>query len=148
MKVVIANDHRGVELKRKLIEYLNEKNYIVENYGTDDSISVDYPVYAFKVGEAIVKKEADLGILICGTGIGMSIAANKVKGIRCAHVTNVLEAQLCRMHNNANVIAISENTDLKTAEEIVLTFLQTDFSNEERHINRINLIDEYEVNNA
>ena len=104
--------------------------------------SVDYPDYAFKIGESIANKGIKLGILICKTGIGMSIACNKVRGVRCAKVDNVEEAKLTRLHNNSNVIAISALN--KNALEIVKTFLDTEFSNEERHIRRINKITEYE----
>lgn len=136
----IASDHAGFELKEKLKKDL--KDYQIIDYGTMVDTSVDYPDYAFKIGESIANKGIKLGILICKTGIGMSIACNKVRGVRCAKVDNVEEAKLTRLHNNSNVIAISALN--KNALEIVKTFLDTEFSNEERHIRRINKITEYE----
>ena len=120
--------------KEDIINYLNEFGYEVLTPDIPNNDQDDYPDFAYKVSEMVVSKKADLGILICGTGIGMSIAANKVKGIRCAHVTNVEEAKLSKMHNNANVMALgAKNPD---AIEMVKTFLETSFSNEERHIRR------------
>lgn len=146
MKIVIANDHKGLKLKNSLINFLEKKGYEVDNIGTDELASVNYPEYAFKVGKLVSKNESDFGILICGTGIGMSIAANKVKGIRCALVNNSRDAKLTREHNDANVLALSSNLSFYTTKKIVLTFLQTNFSNDERHLNRINLIKDYEEN--
>ena len=138
----IGSDHAGYELKEKIKKYLNELDYQVIDYGTMINTSVDYPDYAFKVGESIASKGIQLGILVCKTGIGMSIACNKVKGVRCAKVDNVEEAYLTRFHNNSNVLAISSMNP--NALEIVKTFLETKFSNEERHVRRINKISEYE----
>lgn len=142
MNIGIANDHRGFKLKQKLTNFLKEKGYNIIDYGTSSDISVDYPVYAFKVGEAIRDNKIDFGILICGTGIGMSIACNKVKNVRCAKVSSIDEAILSRQHNDANVIAISENTE--DALEIIITFLNTKFSNEEKHIRRVEMINNYD----
>lgn len=138
MKIGIGNDHRGVKLKEKIMKYLHDNGITCINYGTDSEESTDYVDYAVKVGNAINNKEIDLGILICGTGIGMSIAANKIKGIRCARVVNVNETVLAREHNMSNVIALSENTP--DYENIVKTFINTKESNEERHIRRVNKI--------
>ena len=143
MIIGIANDHAGVKRKNEIISYLNELGYEVKNYGTDIEESTDYPLYAFKIGEAINNKEIDLGILICHTGIGMSIAANKVKNIRCAKVDSNDDAFLARSHNNANVIALNDSKNIDEVKQIVKTFLETPFSNEERHERRINLINEY-----
>ena len=140
--IFLGADHRGYELKEKIKKYLNELDYQVIDYGTMVNTSVDYPDYAFKVGESIASKGIQLGILVCKTGIGMSIACNKVKGVRCAKVDNVEEAYLTRFHNNSNVLAISSMNP--NALEIVKTFLETKFSNEERHVRRINKISEYE----
>ncbi len=141
MKIGIASDHRGVILKEKIKNYLNSKYQIID-YGTNSIESVDYPQYAYKIGEAVHDKKIDLGILICGTGIGMSIACNKVKGVRCAKVNDKEEAFLARNHNNANVIALSEKiTDYK---EIIDTFLTTNFSDEEKHHRRVEMIDNYD----
>lgn len=145
MKILIANDHRGIKLKNKLQNYLIKSNYTVENLGTDTKESVDYPTLAFTLSEKI--NNDTLGILICGTGIGMSIAANKVKGIRCAKVSNVHEARLCREHNNANVIAISSNLSTIKAKKIIKNFIETKFSNDDRHQKRINIIEDYERGN-
>ena len=107
MTIGIGNDHRGYELKKQLIEYLKENKYEIKDLGSNSNQPTDYPIYAFKVGEAINNKQIDLGILICRTGIGMSIACNKVKGIRCGKVDNKEEARLCKVDNNCNVIALS-----------------------------------------
>lgn len=143
MKIGIGNDHRGYELKKQITEYLESLGYDVINYGSDSEESVDYPIYAFKVGEAIKNKEIDRGILICRTGIGMSIACNKVKGVRCAKVDNVEEAALTRIDNDSNVIAISYVKNIAEIKEILKTFLEIKFSEEERHARRIKLIDTY-----
>lgn len=144
MKIGIGSDHKGYMLKNKLISYLKEKGYDVVDYGTDSEQSVDYPVYAFKVGESVRAKNTDLGILICGTGIGMSIACNKVKGIRCAKVDNKEEAYLTRFHNNSNVMALSSKLSFSKIKKIAFTYIETPFSNEERHIRRIEMIDKYD----
>ncbi|MBP3461704.1 MAG: RpiB/LacA/LacB family sugar-phosphate isomerase [Bacilli bacterium] len=143
MKIGIGNDHRGYELKKQITEYLESLGYDVINYGSDSEESVDYPIYAFKVGEAIKNKEIDRGILICRTGIGMSIACNKVKGVRCAKVDNVEEAALTRIDNDSNVIAISYVKNITEIKEILKNFLEIKFSEEERHVRRIKLIDTY-----
>ena len=140
MKIGIASDHRGVFLKEKIKNYLNEKYKIID-FGTNSIESVDYPEYAFKIGESIRDNKIDFGILICGTGIGMSIACNKVKKVRCAKVDDKEEAYLARSHNNANVIALSEN--VTNYKEIIDTFLTTDSSKEEKHQRRVAMIDNY-----
>lgn len=142
MKVAIASDHRGYELKGKVINYLKEKGYDVTDYGTDSSEYADYPIYAFKVGESVRDKVNDLGILICGTGIGMSIACNKVKGVRCGKVNSIEEAILTKGHNHANVIAISES--IENPLEVIEAFLTNDFSLEEKHIRRVEMISKYD----
>lgn len=142
MKIGISNDHHGVELKNKIIKYLHEKGIECINFGTNDNESVDYVEYAVKLCTAINEKQVDLGILICGTGIGMSIAANKIKGIRCGKVSTVREATLTKEHNMANVIALSEYTE--NVEEIVDAFINTKYSTEERHIRRIKEIAQLE----
>ena len=140
MKIGIASDHRGVILKEKIKNYLNDRYQIID-YGTNSIESVDYPLYAYKIGESIRDNKIDLGILICGTGIGMSIACNKVKKVRCAKVTTKEEALLARSHNNSNVIALSENTN--NYKEIIDTFIDTTFSNDEKHRRRVEMIDNY-----
>ncbi len=144
MKVGIVSDHRGYELKKELVKELT--NYELIDYGTYSTESVDYPDYAFLLGDKVVKKEVDYGIAICGSGIGISIACNKVNGIRCAKVNTVLDAKMTRLDNDANVIALSAKTNKNDAIELINTFLETSFSNEERHINRINKIKNYEEN--
>lgn len=138
----IASDHAGYELKEQIKQFLSQSNYQVIDYGTMVDTSVDYPDYAFKLGESIASRGIKLGIVICKTGIGMSIACNKVRGVRCAKVDSVEEATLTRLHNDSNVLAISALNP--NALEIVKTFLETKFSNEERHIRRIQKISEYE----
>ncbi len=142
-KIGIASDHRGYKLKQKLTNYLNKKGYTVIDYGCDDTTSHDYPEYGFKLGEGVRDKKIEKGIAICGSGIGISIACNKVKGVRCAKVNNVKEAKYTRLDNDANIIAISGEMSTLKAKDIVDTFLKTEFSNEERHKNRIKMLDDY-----
>jgi len=143
MKIGIATDHHGVEIKSELIKYLNGKGYEVIDYGTYSEEMVDYPEFAFKVGEAVSSNLVDYGILLCGTGIGMSIACNKVKGVRCAKVSTLEEAKLSREHNNANVLALNSKMPIPEMMEIISTFLNTEFLGE-RHLRRINKIRDYE----
>lgn len=147
MKIGIATDHHGIKIKEELINYLNKKGNEVVNYGPNTRDSVDYPEYAFKIGKSIQNKEIDLGILLCKTGIGMSIAANKVNGVRCAKVDNIKEAKLAREHNDANVIALSAEQPLFVLKDIIDVFIKTKFSNEERHQKRIDLINNYKNDN-
>jgi len=142
MNIGIANDHRGLKLKQKVTNFLKSMGYNIIDYGTDTEDSTDYPMYAFKVGEAIKDNKIDFGILICGTGIGMSIACNKVKNVRCARVCTKDDAYYTRLHNNANVIALSE--DIENIEEIITIFLNTEFSKEEKHNRRVELINNYD----
>ena len=144
MLVGIASDHRGVQLKKVLVDHFKD----FKDYGTMNEESTDYPIYAFKIGEEIRDKKIDFGILICGSGIGMSIACNKVKGVRCAKVDTMQEAEYTRNDNDANVIAISAELSNEDAIGIVETFLNTPFSNLEKHQRRIDLITKYEENNA
>ena len=140
MKVGIASDHRGYELKEKIIREMPE----LMDYGTDSSESTDFPIYAFKIGEAIKNKELDYGILICGSGIGMSIACNKVKGVRCAKIDNVDEAEYTRRDNDANVISFSEKHSVDEATRMINTFLTTPFNSEEKYRRRLMQIIDYE----
>lgn len=142
MKIGIANDHHGVEVKDKIMNYLHEKGIECVNFGTNDKTGVDYVEYAVKLCTAVNEKKVDLGILICGTGIGMSIAANKIKGIRCGKVTTPREAMLTKEHNMANVISLSEYTE--NIEEIIDAFINTKNSTEARHIQRVKEISELE----
>lgn len=124
MTIAIANDHNGVELKQKLTEYLTNKGYNVINYGTDTKNRVDYPKYGIIVGEKVANKEADLGIVICGSAIGISIACNKVKGIRCGKIDSVDEAIHGRERDFVNVIALSGNASIEENLKIADAFLQ------------------------
>ena len=144
MTVYIGSDHGGIALKSAIIDKLTAQGITVCNVGTDTETSCDYPDYAFKVAEAVANGSADRGIVICKTGVGMSIAANKVKGVRCALCLNTEMARLCREHNDANCLALGAgNTDMETALQITQAFLTTDFSGG-RHANRVKKITAYE----
>jgi len=147
MKIAIASDHKGYHLKTTLITYLTKKGHEVIDLGTDSVFSTDYPKYAFLLCEKVSQKEAKYGIVICGTGIGISIACNKVKGIRCAKVDNIKEARLTRNDNDANVLSLNGNMFAYKAKDIVDVFLKTSFSNQERHIKRLKMIEDYEEGN-
>lgn len=145
MKIGIVSDHRGYDLKNKIQKQIKNIDFV--DYGTNSKESVDYPDYAFKLGKAINKKEVELGIAICGSGIGMSIALNKVKGIRCARVTSIKDAKITKNDNNANVISFSSDLNFNKIKRIIEEFINTPYSNEERHQKRIDKISEYELNN-
>ena len=141
--IAIGSDHGGFELKQDIIAHLKEKGLDVKDYGTYSKESCDYPDYAKAVARAILAGEAERGILICGTGIGISIAANRFKGIRAADCTDCYMARMTREHNDANVLALGERVVGKgLALMIVDTFLETPFSEGERHLNRIKKLDE------
>ena len=144
MKIGIASDHRGYKLKEQLKNELTRRNIEVEDYGTDSEVSTDYPDYAFKLGENVRDKNVDFGVAICGSGIGISIACNKVKGVRCAKVSNKEEAQVTRIDNDSNVVSFGEKTSKQDALDIVETFITTPFSNLEKHQRRIDKILKYE----
>ena len=140
MKVAIGNDHVALELKLHIKNYVAAKGIEVVDFGTDTVTRVDYPVYAKMVSDAVASGECDLGILICGTGVGMAIAANKVKGIRAAVCSEPYSARLTRMHNNANVITFGARViGFATAEMIVDEFLSTDYEGG-RHAKRVDMI--------
>lgn len=141
--IALGNDHTGYELKKAIMEYLDAKGIEYKDYGCGEVTASNYPDYAKAVGKAIQNKECDRGILICGTGIGISITANKMKGIRCALCHDVFSAEATRLHNDANVLAMGARViGVGHALKIVEAFLSTDFSNEERHINRIKMMEE------
>lgn len=141
--IAIGSDHAGYSLKQTIIEYLEQNNLSYKDYGCYSEQSCDYPVYAKKVANAIVTGECDKGILICGTGIGISIAANKIKGIRAALCHDCFSAQACREHNNANIIAMGSRViGSGLAVKVVEEFLNAEFSNDKRHIDRINQIED------
>lgn len=143
--IAIGCDHGGFELKQEIIKYLEEHNLNYKDYGCYDTGSVDYPEYAKKVADAVVSGEAEKGILICGTGIGISIAANKVKGIRAALCHDCFSAQATREHNDANILAMGGRiVGPGLAVKIVDIFLNTPFSEDERHIRRIGQIEDVE----
>ena len=141
--IALGCDHGGYELMQEVIKYLEEHGLEYKNYGTYSTDSCDYPDYAKKVAEAILAGECEKGILICGTGIGITIAANRYEGIRAANCTNSFMAEATREHNDANVLTMGERVvGPGLALKIVDTFLTTEFSNDERHINRIRQIEE------
>lgn len=144
MKIGFASDHRGYNLKKILKQALLNEGYEVIDYGTDSEESTDYPDYAFKLGESVADNNVDFGVAICGSGIGISIACNKVKGVRCAKVSEVEEAKYTRNDNNANIVAFGEKVPFDKALEIVKTFIRTPFSNEEKHHRRVDKIIQYE----
>lgn len=141
--IAIGNDHGGFALKQEILAMLDEKGIEYKDCGCYDEKSCDYPEYAKKVCKAILNEEADKGILICGTGVGISITANKFKGIRCALCSDHFTAEATRLHNNSNILAFGgRNTGPEVAKDMVMTFITTEFSNEERHIRRINQIED------
>ena len=141
--IALGCDHGGYELMQEVIKYLEENGLEYKNYGTYSTDSCDYPDYAKKVAEAILAGECEKGILICGTGIGISITANKFKGIRAALCSDCFSAEATRLHNNANILAMGGRVvGPGLAVKIVDTFLNTPFSEEERHIRRIKQIEE------
>lgn len=141
--IAIGNDHAGVELKKEVMAFLQQKGYEVKDFGCYDTKSVDYPDYAHAVAHAVADGEAEKGIVICGTGIGVCMAANKVKGIRAALCHDVFSAEATRQHNDANVLTMGARVvGPGLALKIVETFVETPFSNDERHIRRINKIEE------
>ncbi|WP_042170257.1 ribose 5-phosphate isomerase B [Paenibacillus gorillae] len=146
MKIAIGADHGGYTLKDVIVPYLESLGHEIEDLGCDCSQSVDYPDYALPVAERVASGEADRGILICGTGIGMSIAANKVAGIRCALVHDLFSAQATREHNDTNVLAMGERViGPGVAQEIVRIWLETPFSSGERHVSRLNKVNQIEA---
>ncbi len=144
MRIAIGSDHGGLRLKKEVIKHLEKKGIEVNDYGTYKEESCDYPDYGMAVGEAVVAKECDLGILICGTGIGISIAANKVPGVRAALCCDTFSAHATREHNNANILAMGERVvGPGLALDIVDAFLGAEFEGG-RHENRIDKINKIE----
>ena len=144
MKIAIGNDHSAVELKNIIVKFLQEKGYEVLNVGTDSEGSCDYPVYGEKVGRAVVSGEADLGIAICGTGLGISLAANKVKGVRACVCSEPYTAVMSRRHNNCNVLCFGARVvGSELAKMIVEEWLKAEFEGG-RHQRRVDLIMEIE----
>ena len=144
MKISIACDHGGLNLKKAVIKYLVDNGYEYVDYGTNTTDSCDYPDFALPAAEAVANKECDFGIVICSTGIGVSIVANKVPGVRCAHCHDSYCAMYTRLHNNSNVLAMGEKVvGVGVALEIVEKFLTTEFEGG-RHERRVNKIAEIE----
>ena len=141
--IALGCDHGGYAMMQEVKKHLEERGIEYKDFGCDSEVSVDYPIYAKKVANAIVSGECESGILICGTGIGISIAANKVKGIRAALCHDCFSAAATREHNNANILAMGARViGAGLALKIVDTFLDTPFSNDERHIRRIDMIED------
>ena len=144
MKIALGSDHGGFKLKNEIISYLKENGYEIKDFGTYTTESCDYPEYAQKVAEVVANKEFDFGILVCGTGIGISMSANKVPGIRAALCSDTFSAHATREHNNANILALGERiVGPGLAIDIVKTFLNSEFEGG-RHQNRIDKISEIE----
>lgn len=144
MKIAIGNDHAALDLKWEIADYIKDLGHEAVNFGTDTPESCDYPVFGEKVARAVAAGEADCGILICGTGVGISLAANKVKGIRCAVCSEPVTARLVKQHNNANIIAFGARiVGSETAKEIVKAYLDAEFLGG-RHADRVAMIMELE----
>ncbi|MCI7618792.1 MAG: ribose 5-phosphate isomerase B [Firmicutes bacterium] len=142
LKIAVASDHGGFALKEKVKEHLVQRGFEVDDLGTHSEESVDYPVYGKACGEAVASGKADLGVVVCGTGIGISIAANKVKGIRCGLCTSVEMAHLTKQHNNANILALGgRTTEPELALKIVDEWLDTEFEGG-RHQRRVDMLDQ------
>ncbi len=142
MKIALGCDHAAFEYKEIIAQFLRDKGYEVNDFGTDSTDSCDYPVYAKAAAEAVASGDCDYGIIMCGTGIGMSITANKVKGIRSANCVSEEMARLSREHNNANVLNFGARLiSIETAKKITETFLNTEFAGG-RHERRVNMIHE------
>ena len=140
MKIGIGNDHSAVEMKREVMKFLQDLGYEVVNYGTDSTESCNYPVYGEKVARAVVAKEVDLGIVTCGTGVGISLAANKVKGIRAVVCSEPYSARLSRQHNNTNILAFGARVvGIELAKMIIEEWLNAEFEGG-RHQERVNMI--------
>lgn len=140
MKIGIGNDHAAVEMKNDVVAYLEEKGYEVVNYGTDTHESCNYPEYGEKVGKAVASKEVDLGILICGTGVGISLAANKVKGVRAVVCSEPYTAKLSRQHNDTNILAFGARViGIEMAKMIIDEWLGAEFLGG-RHQTRVDMI--------
>lgn len=138
MKIALACDHGGLNLKEAIKKHLLEQDYEVVDLGTNSTDSCDYPDYGKKAALCVANKEADLGIVVCGTGIGIGISANKVKGIRCAIVSDTFSARMTREHNDANMIALGERvTGIGLGLDIVDAYLNASYSTDERHHRRV-----------
>lgn len=141
--IALGSDHGGLELKKKIMKYLDEHNIAYKDFGCYENKSCDYPVFGKAAAKAVASGECEKGIVVCTTGIGISMVANKVKGVRCALCSEPLSAKMTRLHNDANMLALGGAlTGEMLALEIVETFLNTPFSNEEKHIRRVAQLEE------
>lgn len=146
MKIAIASDHGAFEAKEKLKQYLMQEGHVVDDFGCRSEESVDYPDLAQLAVSALLNKSAERAILLCGTGIGMSIAANKISGVRCALCSEPLSAKLTREHNDSNVLAMGARMiGMEMMKEIVAVWLATPFSNASRHQKRIDKLSSFEI---
>ena len=144
MRVAIASDHGGINIRKEIIQLMDEMSIEYKDFGCEHESSVDYPDYALPVAESVASGEYDRGILVCGTGIGMSIAANKVKGVRCALAHDYFSAKMTRLHNDSNILAMGERViGPGLAREIAKVWLETEFEGG-RHLNRVDKINKYE----
>jgi len=141
--IAIGSDHAGILLKGEILELFDKIGVLYKDFGTYDESSADYPIYGKKVAEAVISGECEKGIVICGTGIGISIAANKIKGIRAALCHDVFSAKMTRLHNDANILALGARViGAGAALEVVNAFLFTEFPGEKRHLDRIKMIED------
>jgi len=141
MKVSIGGDHSTLAMKKEIVDLLKAEGHEVKDFGTFTEDAVDYPDYGLLVAESVASNAFERGIVICGTGVGISISANKVKGIRCANVSDVFTAKATRSHNNSNVLALgTRNTGIGVALEIVKAWMDTEASTETRHVQRVDKI--------
>lgn len=145
LKIAIASDHAGYRLKSHIYKFLMDKEYFIEDVGTYSDVKADYPRFAFKVVDKLISGQINIGILICGTGVGMSIAANRFPGIRAANCSDIYTTKMSRLHNNANILCLGERlVGEGLAKEIVETFISTNFEGG-RHSKRVDLIDEMAI---
>lgn len=144
MTIGLACDHRAYEVKEELKKLLDEYDLI--DYGCFSNERIDYPQYAFKLSEAVINNEIDLGIVMCGTGIGVSIACNKVKGIRCAKIDNENDAKSAKEHNNANILAFGSHHEILKIKEMIKIFINSTFNTEPNYKIRIEQVERYENN--
>lgn len=143
--IAIGCDHGGFELKEHILRWLESHSIEYKDFGTYSDASVDYPVFAEKTARAVASGECELGLLFCGTGLGMSYAANKVRGVRAACCSEAFSAEMARVHNNANILCLGGRVvSFDTAEKLVDVFVNTPFSNDERHQRRIDMISDIE----
>lgn len=145
--IFIGSDHAGYGLKSVLLNYVKELGYAVEDCGTNDATtSVNYPLFALKVAHGVITHKDSLGILVCGTGIGISITANKIPGVRVALCSEATSSRLTKEHNNANIVALGDRViGVELAKDVVKTFLETPYSNDQRHQKRLDIIDELDA---